>query len=62
MSLCSQNILKKAEICRKYVKYLKYVIFLKNDKICKNIFFTYLHILFESRYDPWCRKRSDEKM
>ena len=39
----------QAEICRKYVEYLKYVIFLKNGKLCKNIFFTYLHILFESR-------------
>ena len=48
-SLRSQNILKKAEICRKYVNYLKYVIFLNNGKISKNIFFTYLHILFESR-------------
>ena len=47
-SLRSQNMLKIAKICRKYVKYLKYVIFLKNGKICKNIFFTYLHILFES--------------
>ena len=49
-SLRSQNMLKIAKICRKYVKYLKYVIFLKNGKICKNIFFTYLHILFESNY------------
>ena len=39
----------QAEICRKYVNYLKYVIFLNNGKISKNIFFTYLHILFESR-------------